>query len=137
MRKTVKGFRGLEGYREGAVYLVPERENIPLPKNGILIPGKQEYFHTVMGTGSMFVPGEPTVNPTYKIPEDQRPYTAVSHEVFGTRVGHHLAADTPHSVVAGPKGLLVIEFSLTSRDPLDVFTNPNIERITRIEERPK
>lgn len=82
LRKTVKGFRGLEGYREGAVYLVPERENIPLPKNGILIPGKQEYFHTVMGTGSMFVPGEPTVNPTYKIPEDQRPYTAVSHEVF-------------------------------------------------------
>jgi len=138
IKKIVKGFRGFEGYREDAVYFVPERENTPLPKNGILIPGKQEYFHTIMGTGSIFVPGEPTANPTYEIPEEQRSHTTVSHEVFlEPGAGYHLAANTPHSVVAGPKGLLVIEFSLTSRDALDIFTNPKIERITHIKERLK
>jgi D-lyxose ketol-isomerase len=137
-KKIVKDFRGLEEYGEDAVYLVPERENLPLPKDGILILGKQEYFHTIMGTGSMFVLGEPTANPTFKIPEDQRQYTKALHEVFlepGT--GYHLGVNTPHSVVAGPNGLMVIEFSTTSRDPLDIFTNPKVERITRIEERPE
>ncbi len=138
LKKIVKDFRGLEEYGEDAVYLVPESEKIPAPKEGILIPGKQEYFHTIKGAGSMFVPGEPTANPTYKIPKDQRPYTTAQHEVFlEPGVGFHLADNTPHSVVAGPEGLVVLEFSLTSRDPLDIFTNPNIDRITRIEERPK
>jgi len=38
--------------------------------------------------------------------------------------------DTVHSFTAGPDGAVVSEFSSTSRDELDVFTNPNVRRGT-------
>jgi D-lyxose ketol-isomerase len=38
--------------------------------------------------------------------------------------------DTPHSFRAGPEGAVVSEFSSTSRDDLDVFTDPAIRRST-------
>ena len=38
--------------------------------------------------------------------------------------------DTLHSFRAGPEGAVVSEFSSTSRDELDVFTDPNVERAT-------
>ena len=38
--------------------------------------------------------------------------------------------DTPHSFTAGPDGAVVSEFSSTSRDDLDVFTDPDIQRAT-------
>ena len=38
--------------------------------------------------------------------------------------------DTLHSFTAGPEGAVVTEFSSTSRDDLDVFTDPNVQRAT-------
>jgi D-lyxose ketol-isomerase len=38
--------------------------------------------------------------------------------------------DTLHWFRAGPEGAVVTEFSSTSRDELDVFTDPNVERTT-------
>jgi D-lyxose ketol-isomerase len=38
--------------------------------------------------------------------------------------------DTLHWFQAGPDGAVVTEFSSTSRDELDVFTDPNVERAT-------
>ena len=38
--------------------------------------------------------------------------------------------DTLHSFRAGPEGAVVSEFSSTSRDELDVFTDPNVLRET-------
>jgi D-lyxose ketol-isomerase len=38
--------------------------------------------------------------------------------------------DTLHSFTAGPEGAVVSEFSSTSRDDLDVFTDPGVERAT-------
>jgi D-lyxose ketol-isomerase len=38
--------------------------------------------------------------------------------------------DTPHSFTAGPEGAVVSEFSSTSRDELDVFTDPDVRRAT-------
>ena len=38
--------------------------------------------------------------------------------------------DTLHSFTAGPEGAVVSEFSSTSRDDLDVFTDPNVQRAT-------
>ena len=40
--------------------------------------------------------------------------------------------DTLHSFTAGPNGAVVSEFSSTSRDELDVFTDPAVERATRV-----
>jgi D-lyxose ketol-isomerase len=38
--------------------------------------------------------------------------------------------DTLHSFTAGPEGAVISEFSSTSRDELDVFTDPNVQRAT-------
>jgi D-lyxose ketol-isomerase len=38
--------------------------------------------------------------------------------------------DTLHSFMAGPEGAVVSEFSSASRDELDVFTDPEVERAT-------
>lgn len=38
--------------------------------------------------------------------------------------------DTLHSFTAGPDGAVISEFSSTSRDELDVFTDPNVRRAT-------
>ena len=38
--------------------------------------------------------------------------------------------DTLHSFQSGPEGAVVSEFSSTSRDELDVFTDPNVQRAT-------
>jgi D-lyxose ketol-isomerase len=38
--------------------------------------------------------------------------------------------DTLHSFTAGPEGAVVSEFSSTSRDELDVFSDPNVQRET-------
>ena len=40
--------------------------------------------------------------------------------------------DTLHSFTAGPEGAVISEFSSTSRDDLDVFTDPRVERATRL-----
>ena len=38
--------------------------------------------------------------------------------------------DTLHSFTAGPDGAVISEFSSTSRDELDVFTDPDVQRET-------
>jgi D-lyxose ketol-isomerase len=38
--------------------------------------------------------------------------------------------DTLHSFAAGAGGAVITEFSSTSRDDLDVFTDPNVQRAT-------
>ena len=43
---------------------------------------------------------------------------------------HTIPPDTLHSFRAGPEGAVVSEFSSTSRDDLDVFTDPNVRRET-------
>ena len=43
---------------------------------------------------------------------------------------HTILPDTLHSFRAGPDGAVVSEFSSTSRDELDVFTDPDVRRET-------
>jgi D-lyxose ketol-isomerase len=45
---------------------------------------------------------------------------------------HTIPPDTRHSFRAGPDGAIVTEFSSASRDELDVFTDPRIERSTQV-----
>jgi D-lyxose ketol-isomerase len=136
----VAGFEGLDEFPAGTRYIVPKdpearQFDSPVPE-GTLIPGKQEYFHILYGTGSLFLPGAPTSPPTYPPPTSRAAYVKARREVrLSPGVGCHLDANTAHSVVAGPEGLVLLEFSLTSRDPLDVYTDPDVRRITEIRER--
>ena len=50
--------------------------------------------------------------------------------VLGPGEQFTIPPDTLHSFTAGPEGAVVSEFSSTSRDDLDVFTDPDVRRET-------
>lgn len=75
-------------------------------------PGKEETFRCRRGLVTLHVDGRELV----LHPGDQ----------------HTIPPDTLHAFRAGPEGAVVSEFSSTSRDDLDVFTNPDVRRETVI-----
>jgi D-lyxose ketol-isomerase len=84
----------------------PEHRHPPFNGN----PGKEETFRCRRGLVYLQVEGTEIVLK----PGDQ----------------HTIPPDTLHSFRAGPEGAVVSEFSSTSRDDLDVFTDPNVRRET-------
>lgn len=97
-------------------------------------PGKQETFRCRWGKVRIYVPGEPTPKPKARVPEEYGPYLTVWHEVV-LRPGdqYTLPPNTLHWCQAGKKGAVVSEFSSTSVDELDVFTDPRIKRTPTVE----
>jgi D-lyxose ketol-isomerase len=85
--------------------LCPEHRHPPVGDD----PGKQETFRCRTGEVTLWVdgPGEMTLRP-------------------GDQVT--IPPDTLHWFRAGAEGAIVSEFSSTSRDELDVFTDPRIVR---------
>lgn len=73
-------------------------------------PGKEETFRVRTGEVRLYVEGEEIV----LLPGDQ----------------HTIMPGTRHWFQAGPQGAIVTEFSTRSTDELDVFTDPEIRRIT-------
>jgi D-lyxose ketol-isomerase len=73
-------------------------------------PGKEETFRCRTGLVHLHVAGEEIAL------QPGQQYT--------------IPPDTLHSFQAGPEGVVVSEFSSTSRDDLDVFTDPAVQRTT-------
>jgi len=71
-------------------------------------PGKEETFRCRRGSVVLHVAG--------------------AEIVLGPGEQHTIEPDTLHWFQAGPEGAIVSEFSTTSRDSLDVFTDPKIVR---------
>ncbi len=95
--------------------------------------GKQETFRCRWGTVYLYVPGEPTGRPHCAPPPGSEKYYTVHHEILlKTGQQYTLPPRTLHWFQSGAKGAVVSEFSSRSTDENDVFTDPNIERITRI-----
>lgn len=96
-------------------------------------PGKEETFRCRWGEVFLYVPGEPTANPHARPPQGSESYYTVWHEVH-LRPGeqHTLPPDTLHWFQAGDEGAVVSEFSTTSRDEYDLFTDPRIVRATKV-----
>lgn len=92
--------------------------------------GKQETFRCRFGEVYLYVPGEPAARPKAVVPEKYRKYLTVWHEIV-LRPGdqYTLAPNTLHWFQAGDEGAIVSEFSSTSTDENDVFTDPNIRRV--------
>ncbi len=88
--------------------LCPEHRHPPFDEN----PGKEETFRVRRGVVRLWVGDDEVVLQ----PGDQRT----------------IPPDTLHRFQAGPDGAVVTEFSSTSRDDLDVFTDPQIDRTPRI-----
>ena len=91
-------------------------------------PGKEETFRCRTGLVYLYVEGEPTPEPQARPPEGA---FTVQHEIV-LRPGEQytIPPDTLHWFQAGDEGAVVSEFSTTSRDDLDVFTDPRVGRAT-------
>ena len=99
------------------------------------VPGKEETFRCRWGEVYLYVPGRPTPNPKAVVPNDAKDYFTSWHEVV-LRPGEQytLNPETLHWFQSGPEGAVVSEFSTTSKDKFDIFTDPRIQRFTKIQE---
>jgi D-lyxose ketol-isomerase len=93
-------------------------------------PGKQETFRCRHGVVYLVVEGDPTPGMNATPPESSEAYYTVRHEVvLEPGQQYTIPPNTLHWFQAGPEGAIVSEFSSTSRDEFDVFTDPRIERV--------
>lgn len=97
-------------------------------------PGKQETFRCRWGEVYLYVEGNPTPNPRAIVPERHRKHLSVWQEIVMKPGDQHtIKPGTLHWFQAGDKGAIISEFSSTSIDELDVFSDPNIKRMPSIE----
>jgi D-lyxose ketol-isomerase len=96
-------------------------------------PGKEETFRCRSGVVYLYVEGAPTADPVCRPPAFCADAFTARHEVE-LRPGeqHTIPPNVLHWFQAGDEGAVVSEFSTTSTDELDVFTDPRIERATLI-----
>jgi D-lyxose ketol-isomerase len=96
-------------------------------------PGKEETFRCQWGILYLYTPGEPTLDPR-AVPPAHRAHTyTVWHETI-LAPGKQLTCPpgTFHWFQAGPKGAVAWSFSSRATDVQDVFTDPDVQRVTRV-----
>ena len=96
--------------------------------------GKEETFRCRYGQVSLFIAGEKTHHPQAVPPEgDEQHYTVFHEIVLKPGEQHTLLPNSLHWFQAGPEGAVVSEFSTTSRDEADIFTDTRIVRLPEVE----
>lgn len=107
----------------------PEHKH-PKVENAI---GKEETFRCRWGKVYLYVEGEATKNPKSIAPKGKEAYYTVWHEIaLDPGEQYTLSPDTLHWFQSGDEGAVVSEFSTHSTDEFDIFTDPEIKRITKI-----
>ena len=97
-------------------------------------PGKMETFRCRWGTVRLCVAGPPPTTRTARPPAGSERYYTVFHElVLSPGEQFTIPPNTLHWFQGGAEGAVVSEFSSTSRDEFDVFTDPRIVRIPVVE----
>ena len=95
-------------------------------------PGKMETFRCRWGKVWLYLPGSPADDPAARPPAGSEQYYTVFHEVeLNPGDQFTIDSDTLHWFQAGDEGAIVSEFSSTSRDESDVFSDPRIERVPK------
>jgi D-lyxose ketol-isomerase len=93
-------------------------------------PGKMETFRCRWGMVRLYVEGPSSSQRSARPPAGSEAHYTVFHElVLAPGEQYTIPPDTLHWFQAGTEGAVVSEFSSTSRDELDVFTDPRIVRI--------
>jgi D-lyxose ketol-isomerase len=97
------------------------------------IEGKMETFRCRWGEVLLYVEGDPTPNPKAKVPRGSEQYYTVWREIV-LKPGdqYTIPPMTLHWFQAGDEGAVISEFSSTSRDELDFFTDTRIRRIPEV-----
>ncbi|HTY09618.1 MAG TPA: D-lyxose/D-mannose family sugar isomerase [Bacteroidota bacterium] len=97
--------------------------------------GKEETFRCRWGKVYLYVPGQRTPHPKAKTPKGREQNYTVWHEVaLNPGDQYTLLPGTRHWFQAGNKGAIVSEFSTRSIDEADIFTDPEIQRMTKVKE---
>ncbi|RKN80558.1 D-lyxose/D-mannose family sugar isomerase [Paenibacillus ginsengarvi] len=96
-------------------------------------PGKLETFRCRWGEVLLYVEGEPAANIQAVLPAGSEACYSVFHEIV-LRPGEQytIPPGTKHWFQGGAEGAIVSEFSSTSRDEFDVFTDPAIVRMPSV-----
>lgn len=107
----------------------PEHRHPPVGSD----PGKTETFRCRTGRVWLYVEGPPTDPVRARLPAGDEAYYTVFHEIeLHPGDQYTIPPDTLHWFQAGDEGAVVSEFSSTSRDEFDVFTDPRIRRIPEV-----
>lgn len=98
-------------------------------------PGKMETFRCRTGKVYLYVEGQPAEQIQAVVPVGHEAYYTVFHEIeLNPGEQYTIPPGTKHWFQGGPDGAVVSEFSSTSRDEYDIFTDPGIVRLPVIEE---
>ncbi len=109
----------------------PEHRHPPIAGE----PGKMETFRCRRGKVRLYTEGELATEPQARVPEGSEKYYTVFREIeLNPGEQYTIPPNTLHWFQAGDEGAVVSEFSSTSRDESDVFTDPRIKRIPEIVE---
>jgi D-lyxose ketol-isomerase len=96
-------------------------------------PGKQETFRCRYGEVYLYTEGEPARRPKAKVPVDKKnTFTVWKETVLKPGDQYTIPPNTLHWFQAGKNGAIVSEFSSTSTDESDFFTDPEIQRLTKV-----
>ena len=119
-----------ERYCAKELVLLPEQicpEHRQPERNGQ--PGKQETFRCRKGSVDLFVEG-PESGGRNQVPKGKESVYTVFHHIH-LEPGQQfvISPNTKHWFKAGSEGAIVSEFSSSSDDASDVFTDPNIRRV--------
>lgn len=104
----------------------PEHRHPPVGDD----PGKMETFRCRWGKVYLAIEGEGTPLAGVNVPESSADYyTIVNGVTLEPGEQYTIAPNTRHWFQAGAEGAVVSEFSSTSRDESDIFTDPRIVRV--------
>ena len=103
----------------------PEHRHPPVTEG----PGKMETFRCRKGKVWLYVEGEAAANPGTQPPKGSAEHYTVFHEIeLNPGEQYTIMPNTWHWFKSGNEGAIVSEFSTTSRDASDEFTDPRVKR---------
>ncbi len=92
-----------------------------------------ETFRCRWGKVWLYVEGEPVADIQGRPPAGSEQYYTVFHEIeLHPGQQYTIPSNTLHWFQAGDEGAIVSEFSSTSRDEFDIWTDPRIDRIPKV-----
>lgn len=107
--------------------ICPEHLHPAIPEKNY--PGKEETFRCRYGTVYLYVSGDSVENPKATVDRKYKDNFTVWHEiVLHPGEQYTLKPNTLHWFQAGEEGTVVSEFSTSSYDECDIFTDKNIIR---------
>jgi D-lyxose ketol-isomerase len=109
----------------------PEHRHPPVDARNA---GKRETFRCRWGEVFLYTEGNPAAPPKAVLPDDEQRHFTAWHETV-LRPGDQLTLqpDSLHWFQAGDRGAILSEFSSTSTDENDIWTNPAIRRMPTID----